>query len=337
MGMKTINDLITNQSFINWVNRSNEEDIKKWETWIKSNTEKKKIVSEAALIVKGLTFNKKETPSREVAEHWELLNSRIDKEVFHRGVQSRNHQLAIYRFAAIFLGLLFVASVLYYTFQKSTMYEFKTAYGQKATIELPDGSEVVLNGNSTLSYPKDWTKGSSRQVWLKGEAYFQVRELILGNGAHQKFQVFTDDLLITVLGTAFNVNTHGRDLVALEKGKVKLNINESKDTVSVILSPGELGLISEEGQLTKEQIDPYRYAAWKDNKVIFENTPLIEIIELLQYNYGLQVELEDKTLTQRKLSGELTVTHCNDILQVVEKSLNLKVTKVDNQVRIGEY
>ena len=71
IGMKTINDLITDQSFVNWVNKSDEEDIRKWEAWIKSNTGKKKVVSEAALIVKGLTFNKKETPSQVVAEHWE--------------------------------------------------------------------------------------------------------------------------------------------------------------------------------------------------------------------------------------------------------------------------
>jgi len=106
-------------------------------------------------------------------------------------------------------------------------------YGEWKTIELPDGSTVYLNANSTLQLSDNWESDNNRQVKLDGEAFFEVAKKPVTNA---KFLVTTDDLTIEVLGTQFNVNTKYKNTeVFLEEGKIKLNLEKA----NTIMQPGD--------------------------------------------------------------------------------------------------
>src|SRR5579872_616700 len=92
--------------------------------------------------------------------------------------------------------------------------EIRTGYGEIKSVLLPDSSVVTLNANSTMRIPEQWTEASGRQVWLEGEAYFQVQKK---PATAEKFVVHTKEVDVEVLGTKFNVNARReRAVVSLE-------------------------------------------------------------------------------------------------------------------------
>ena len=116
---------------------------------------------------------------------------------------------------------------------------YTTAYGETKQLTLPDGTRVILNANSNLSYANDWASGEvsrTRSVRLAGEAFFKVTKRQTPTGSPVKFVVNSRDLQIAVLGTEFNVNQRGQAVsVMLNEGKVQI-YNPAK-TVDVTMGP----------------------------------------------------------------------------------------------------
>lgn len=122
-------------------------------------------------------------------------------------------RLGVYwKVAACFAFIILSAAYFLFGNQKVT---YTTKYGQKKEIVLPDNSKVILNGNSSLTLSRNWTSTSKREVWLAGEAFFNV----FHTKNHQEFVVYTSqNFNIQVLGTAFNVaNRENITKVALKE------------------------------------------------------------------------------------------------------------------------
>lgn len=173
--------------------------------------------------------------------------------------------------------------------------------GSRTVVQLADGSEVHLNYGSSLKYPQVFT-GDSREVQLTGEGYFDV-----AHNPDKPFIVKTGTMHVKALGTAFNVLAYtGHDAVetTLVNGKVVLEKVDTGGEVKVIGSmvPGQhvnydinTGLVtSSEGQIEK-------YIAWKDGKLIFDETSILKVAEKLgrMYNVDIEVanEIKDYTYT----------------------------------------
>jgi transmembrane sensor len=143
----------------------------------------------------------------------------------------------------------------------------ETLVANKILIELPDASAVTLNSVSNLSYNKDaWNE--QREVNLKGEAYFKVAK-----GA--TFNVVTEDGVITVLGTQFNVKQRN-DLfeVFCYEGSVKVSHNDT----SVVLKRGERYLILDGKQIRNEK-EMLKEPTWIRNESSFKSLPLRIVIQ----------------------------------------------------------
>jgi ferric-dicitrate binding protein FerR (iron transport regulator) len=210
--------------------------------------------------------------------------------------------------------------------------EVGTSYGQNKTIQLPDGSVVILNANSTISYNPEWASDQPREIWLKGEAFFSVTHKVNS----QKFIVHTDDLDVQVLGTKFNVNTRRENTrVILNSGKVKLYLaNETSKIVE--MKPGEMVNFSKKAEhLDKQIVKASRYSAWVEKKLVFEDTSIKEIAQVLEENYGMKVKFLDPELSKLTFTGTIDSGNIDLLLTILQKTFNISIIKKEDTITIN--
>ncbi|MCE2994230.1 MAG: FecR family protein [Cyclobacteriaceae bacterium] len=207
--------------------------------------------------------------------------------------------------------------------------EIRAEYSQQRNVELPDGSTVILNGNSSVRYQESWSADENREIWINGEGFFDVKH----TQNHQKFIVHvTNTVNVQVLGTRFNVKIRrGKTEVMLEQGKVQMNMKQAGVPDTVTLQPNQLVTL-EKQVLTKKEVNPTRYSSWKMKKMYFDQTPLSEVAKFLEDTHGYKVEFKNKALQNRKLSGELQSGKVEDILIALRESLQIQITKDGNKL-----
>jgi len=194
---------------------------------------------------------------------------------------------------------------------------------------LPDQSVVTLNGNSVLEYV--WTSEDTRVVSLHGEAFFSVTH----TAGHRPFIVqIPGEYEIEVLGTEFNVRARDNNSrVVLNSGKVRLNpISENDSTI--FMKPGDMVEVKGEAkQVSKSTVDSKRYSSWKDRKLIFDNTPLREIVLILEETYGYKVSVKDELLLDETFTGTIPGDDINILLLGLEK-LELTIAQKGKYIEI---
>lgn len=208
--------------------------------------------------------------------------------------------------------------------------QHQTAYGEINTLNLPDGSRVVLNANTRLKLPR-WNFGAgTREVWLTGEAEFSVRHL----PGHQPFVVHTPDgLNVRVLGTEFVIYSRSRgSKVVLNKGRVQLQSDKHSLTKPLVIAPGDVVTLSAQGHFTlrHRQSLPV-HSAWKDHRFTFQNTPLTEIAYRITEQFGVTVEIPDAALSSRKVGGTFKAQTAVELLDVVAQLLDARVVQTGRQ------
>jgi len=218
--------------------------------------------------------------------------------------------------AAIFIGLLLVGTALYFAGQtRPVTYQNSTA--DLMSVTLPDGTEVTLDKNATLSYETNFWGSFHRAVNMSGRAFFHVTK----DAAHP-FNVYAKELTVTVLGTQFTVNElNNHTQVFLTEGKVRVESERTKSKY-VITKPGEQVIVDKSGELMHNRVNPALYASWKSNKVHFNNCTVKEVVQFLDDSYGVEVNITDKKQLNRKLYGsaptddeQLIINALSQILQ----------------------
>ncbi len=233
--------------------------------------------------------------------------------------------------AAAAVVVLLLAS---YVLKDNIIYKsYKTEFGAMQQLKLDDGTAVTLNSNSTLRVPRFGFGTDTREVQLEGEAYFSVTH----TPTDQKFVVKTNrDFSIEVLGTEFAVRKRQQGMqVVLDKGKVKVHYGQANSDIT--MKPGDLVTLDQQGQAKIEQTtQPQKYSAWRSHKFIFDKTPLREITNLLQENFGLTTVINSNELAQRSISGEIEAKTADELLEALSEILNLKIDRKDQQIIFRE-
>jgi transmembrane sensor len=237
------------------------------------------------------------------------------------------------RYAAVLTGIC-ILGFAYWLVKQPGDITAQTAFGETRTIILPDGSTVILNGNSSLRYQADWRSAQVREVWLDGEAFFSIAHL----PGHQKFIVNTaDNFNVEVLGTTFNVlKREQKTKVVLNTGKIKLNIRPDENREEyLVMNPGELVEFDNiSTTYIRRRVNPEAHSSWKSNKMIFENTSLSEILLLLEHTYGLQVEVSDTSLLHQKLNGTIPNENVDVLLEGLSHLFNLQISRNNQKIII---
>lgn len=242
-------------------------------------------------------------------------------------------RLAGWQVAASIVGVLIVAGLGGWFWWQQPL-SVQTAYGQTQSLTLPDGSSVVLNGNSSLRYARQWADGQTRELWLDGEGFFDVKTVRNKAGQKAKFIVHTSQLDVNVVGTGFNVSDrHGRTSVVLQHGAVQV-VNRTHPDKSVLLQPGERVVCDPNQLLTKERVDPKRFLTWRQRQLLFYNTRLADIFTQLEDSYGVRVVCDDPALLNETFSGAVPTDSLPLFFQKIEKLFAVGVTREGDTYRL---
>ena len=331
--MRKIEQALASQSFVHYVHKSNAADVAYWAKWIEAHPEHRDLVERAVLVVKSLQFNTDLPGSEQAASNWILLQKRIQQEAYSTGTRSAITSQRVLLMVAGFIGIV-LATLFWFKWYYNPIVSFETDIAQHATLNLPDGSEVRLNKNSQIRFYKSWDQDTVRKVWLDGEAHFKVRPQPRADGSYRRFEVHTTQLLINVVGTVFSVNTKEGDYVLLESGRVDIQKKGDKHTYT--LKPGQSAQINATGELVMSNTSTKPLISWVDGKILLNNNTLEEIIAFMEESYGLQVECSQEQLLQRRLSGKVRLDSIDDLLNVLEKVLDLVIIRDGDAVKIVE-
>lgn len=315
----TLEDFLMDADFRKWVLEPETSTSAFWESWIQENPEKRPIIEEAKSIILTVEKDEIDFPEEKREILWQGVSS-VMEENPSRNVRPMFEQFYGHwqKIAAVFAGLLLI-SVAYFLIIQNDTQEYTTAFGETRQIRLPDNSLVTLNANSTLTIAADWNGKNARTVSLHGEAFFDITH----TPDDQKFIVHTDGLDVMVLGTTFNVNHRdSQTAVVLTTGSIQLNTQ--MDTL--LMQPGELIEFDEHtSKLVKRIVNTEKYIAWKDNLLVFQDTPLREIARILEDNYNYKVVFEDPQIANEKFIGTFPADKIHVLLRTLEKSMPLEV------------
>ena len=205
-------------------------------------------------------------------------------------------------------------------FYLSTLSEsFTTDYAENKTISLPDTSEVILNAESELTFSKNkWE--SNRNVNLKGEAFFKVAK-------GQKFTVATEQGLVTVLGTQFNVETRKEYFeVTCFEGLVSVTM-DGKETQL----PAGNSLLMLNGKSTMLKAAINGKPTWLSNESSFKSIPLNYVIDELQRQYNIKITTKNIN-TSQLFSGSFSNENLELALKSISVPLQIKFNLDGNKV-----
>lgn len=196
--------------------------------------------------------------------------------------------------------------------------------GRIKNLTLPDGTSVILNAGSKLSYPAAFGE-KDRRVELEGEAYFEVEHEEL-----RPFRVATGDVETTVLGTSFNVNTRdGKVQVALVEGKVE--IEDRALNHSLILKPGEMA-VAGQCSISSRDFDFQEVLGWKDYILVYHSQTLEVIFKDLERIYGVEIKLNKNVDLTRKYTGRFEREPLDSILKGIGYVSGFSSKRNENEI-----
>lgn len=206
--------------------------------------------------------------------------------------------------AVVLLGLV---ATLWFSQDRTPTVIVIAGTAETSTVRLPDDSIVRLNSGSVLSYPRTFSP-DERHVQLEGEAFFEVTT----NDA--PFVVSSEHAQVHVLGTVFNIWARGEETrVAVREGRVAVRAKTGSD--AVILTANEAALCRT-NQRPERLSGTYADDAldWLEGHLVFNLTPLPEVVAELSRSYGHPIQLTGQDLPQQTLTASFTKQPLEDIL-----------------------
>ena len=197
--------------------------------------------------------------------------------------------------------------------------------GQRAELNLSDGTKVWLNSGSTLTFPTSFSD-KVRQVTLDGEGYFEVTK-----NAACPFVVETNKGNIRVLGTEFNVMAyHDNDTweTSLLKGSVEI-VNPDFEESVIRLEPN-MKVSIRDNQFVKEDIGETSRFLWREGLLCFSNISVKEMFQKVELYYGVTIQVNNERLLNKKYTGKFrTKDGVEHVLKVLQLNHDFTYTKND--------
>lgn len=323
----TLIELLTNEDFKKWILEPTYERELFWSKWLESDPERKELVNAAKEFIRSAKYR---NISLEPGDKDEILSNIISqssiKTEHSRRQGPRLQSGLIYKIAASILIIATFLSAIWWervqeivsdgVGKQISMIEKSNPQGRKSIIFLPDGTRVTLNSESKISYTSDYGS-EDRTVSLEGEAFFEVK--------HDKtlpFNVISDGVMTTALGTSFNVRAFSVEnvlKVSLKTGKVKVAKMINGDPKEHLLDPGEGFVIPKQGgEIKKVAVDPLLEFGWKDGMLVFKDNNLVEVVQALERWYGVKINVTGQPQKQWRVDG----TFENETLEHVLNGLS---------------
>jgi transmembrane sensor len=344
----SVEDFVTDESYLRYYYKENEEDISFWTDWISRHPEKLDVIISANNYIEAFSIRLSDAEFQKEQQRFaDALKERLDDDspLYLADEQDEFGSEEIENASAlpakrvwpkimVFCVALVIITGVYFSFLRPhkaselqslpedvAILEKYVPRGEQARIVLPDGTEVLLNAESRLVYPSRF-KGKQREVQLTGEAFFHVKRDTL-----HPFHIISGNIMTTVLGTSFNFKSYENDKhvkVALVTGKVKLDRITDSNTKKVIgealyLSPSEMGVFNKRSlALKKKSYNMDEELGWQKGMIIFKSADFKEIADRLLRTYNVNIVNKSN-----KKQWSFTATFSNVSAEEIIKSICL--------------
>ena len=283
--------------------------------------------------MKGYT----EQDSPDAGKAWRKLHARLENEKLIPSVVSATKSRLVPMFlkvAAVILILLGIGSVIYLQLSRRPsveMVQVNTGNEANTLIKtLGDGSVIYIAQNSLFSFPKEF-ESDSRSVALKGEAFFDI-----ASNPEKPFIIETDEAMIEVLGTAFNVKTqngNGFELI-VDRGKVKVTLKNDPSHSELVVAGEKISAVK--NNLVKTKHTANHPNMWYKQNMHFKDESLQNIISVLNRNFNTTFAVAEKETGNRKLTVTFNNETAETMTELICVTLNLKSQNINGSVVLSE-
>jgi|GEM_PF-134603 len=360
----TIEDLLADASFLQYCLGTDPAAVAYWTRWVEEHPRHKATVEKARelyfFLNGGTTAAQFEADREYFLQQWK--QRRQAPEVFvplgGSGMRRRPRRRV---WAAMAVLLLLAGGALLWHYRpafrnapaaKATVYHAKA--GERKQLRLPDGSAILLNGGSTITVAADFNQ-RSRNVYLSGEAYFEVAP-----DAGQPFMVHTPAILIKVLGTTFNVKAYPEDTVtetALLEGAIQVYASSSAgrsglpENGVLLSSRRKLQVANPEAKAglpsaTRLQASRYRVIPltgdtalnkpletdWTRGRLTFNDQPFDIIARELERWYGVKIRFEDAQLKQYRFVATFDKESIDQVLRALQATSSFHYRRLQDTI-----
>lgn len=300
--------------------RLNEEERLKVEHWIEETPEHQTIAQDMLGIFQSMD-------ALFVVQHTDEENAlkSVNKKFKHARILQMMQKLE--RIAAILvLPILMFCVWQYIEYNHVEVRElaFTASPGMTAKAQLPDGTTVVLNSNSTLTYPSSFC-GDLREVKLSGEAYFAVAK-----DKKHPFVVKTPYRAdIKVYGTKFNVEAYPKDhllTATLEEGSISLNYLDAQGKMAEkLILPGQSICYRNYKQpVLKSDVYVDAAKSWTEGKMIFRNTPVRDVLRQIEKSYNVKFVVRNPKVYANRFTGTIEEQHLDRVMYILSQTSNMR-------------
>lgn len=234
--------------------------------------------------------------------------------------------------AAIIIVLIATGVFIYLNSERKPaveMVQLNTSNENNTLIKtLEDGSVIYLAQNSLFSFPVEF-ENESRKVELKGEAFFDI-----ASNPQKPFIIETEEAIIQVLGTAFNIksqNNKGFEL-AVERGKVKVTLKSDPSSSQFVIAGEKISSVQNNLVKTKQTT----HTEWYKQQMHFKDETLQNIINVLNKNFNTTFVINEKETGNRKLTVTFNNETAETMTELICLTLNLKSQTINRSVVLSE-
>jgi len=212
----------------------------------------------------------------------------------------------------------------------------KIPYGKRFKLTLSDGTVINLNAGSTLRYPEQFSNNGNRNVYLTGEAFFEVAK-----DKEHPFIVNANEVDIKVLGTKFNVSAYPENPSVnstLAEGSIQMYETANPSNV-VLLEPNQMATWQHNAKkISLKNVDTSLYSAWTKGELAFKDTPFSTIAKIIQRTYDVEIINENSDLARQNFTGTIKISESSveNILDLLKRdtpfnySVNQKTITITN-------
>lgn len=327
----TVESLVASERFQRFCIHATEEEVVFWEGCLKQYPEKTEMFAEARKIVLALSI---ELSNEEVVDEFLRFKQKLNEQqqqpnsklvVITRKNKTRKRPKIWKGLVATFLLISMIGLGKFFLGTTENNIHYTADFGKVQTYFLPDGSKVILNANSELSFQDNWTKNVIREVQLKGEAFFEIKK----QTNQQAFLVHTQKGIVHVLGTSFNVLQRAEAFeVALLEGSVELTI---PNYPQIKMEPGELVRTDADNFYELNTADVDAFSAWRFQRIVFKEASIKKVIQRLQDEFDWKVKVANQDLLKRKITATIPKNDPELLLKALSEIYDLTIEKLDNQ------
>jgi len=352
-----IADFVIDEDFIRWVHEQREEDNLFWNTWLQQHPDKHLVIATARRIVESIQFQQTTIAAPEVEQEISRLLHTISTQQT-QPVQRTGKIISFKWWYAAAVLLLAITGAWYFYFRNikiepfayasmvasKQLIEHANTSNQPLVLNLPDGSRLTLASKSRVSYAHtfgsdDTTRyGASRDVYLLGEAFFEVTK-----NPNRPFRVFANEIVTKVLGTSFTVRSFEKDTtiqVTVRTGKVSVYAQSatlaSAKMSEIILTPNQQLLYERTAQKFQKVLlhNPAMIVPPVTRTLIYDDAPLDKVFSDLSKAYGISIVFDSDVLKKCTVTADLTNESFYQKLNLICSAIDAQYELIDGQVVI---